>query len=284
MLGSAITRSSIHIRSITLCAALTLAAGLIGCGSEPSAPTVEPQVAPPAIAKEGVLTVGVNLGSAPYATEVDGGSYAGLDAEFAMELAKNLGLTVEFVAVGPDAVSGALAAGDADIVMSAPLGSVDATVVGSYLTAGAALYAAPSVEGEFTGASVGEAVVGVQQDSPAYWWFTQNRGEDSVKVYGTAVEALEAAATGEVTYAAVDSVVGDYAVTADLAVRRVGWVTEPIDRGVAVRADNAELVEAVATQYRTLDEAGWIEALVRRWLVPVSDGTAGSETTVSAAE
>lgn len=284
MLGSAITLSAIRNRSIVLVAALMLAAAASGCAAEPSEPTVEPQVAPPAIAKAGVLTVGVNLGSAPYASEVDGGGYIGLDAEFAIELAKNLGLTAEFIGVNPDGIAEALTSGSADIVMSAPTGSVDTTVVGSYLAAGAALYAAPGVEGEFTGASVGADIVGVQQDSPAYWWFTQNRGEDSVKVYDSAADALQAAASGEVKYAAVDSVVGAYAMTAGVAVRQVGWVTVPADVGIAVRADNPELAEAVLGQYRTLDDAGWIEALVRRWLVPVSAGTDGSETSATAAE
>lgn len=284
MLGSAPLRSSLR-RIVALVLVLAACVALsAGCTTERSEPSVEPQVAPPAVAQEGVLTVGVNVGSAPYATELDGGGYTGLDVELAEAIADNLGLEPKFVAVAPDEVDEALAAATVDMVMSVPVGSTEATVVGSYLTAGAAIYSARETESELTGSSLGAEVVSVQTNSPAYWWFIQSRGAGSVKAYALADEALRAAELGEVTYAAVDSVVGQYAISAGSELHQVGWVSGSAQRGIALRADNLDLISAVQDQVATLDGAGWIEALVRRWLEPTPSGGASGEASSTTTE
>lgn len=265
--------------SITLTGVMLVAVVAMGAGCKPAPvePTIDPQVAPPAIISEGVLSVGVNLGSAPYATEANGG-VVGFDAELAAEIAKNLGLTIEYVEVAPDQIAQSLESGVVDLVMSAPLDSTETSAVGEYLSRGSAIFAKEPSGTLVTPADVAGSPVAVQANSPSYWWFVQHVGEDSVTAFDSAAEALDALEAGEVTYAALDSVVGSYAIAGGATVTQVGWVTDPTPVGIALRLGNAELDAAVRAQYDKLDSAGWIEALVRRWLEPAPSGDADSET------
>jgi Na+/H+-dicarboxylate symporter/ABC-type amino acid transport substrate-binding protein len=81
--------------------------------AKPEAPTVLGS-----IRARGLVRVGVLPERLPYAFEDSNGHLVGLDIEMAHQLARDLGVTLEFVPVTPDEMSAALDRGACDIVMS----------------------------------------------------------------------------------------------------------------------------------------------------------------------
>lgn len=243
-----------------------------GCASEPEAPALDPQIAPPLIAEAGVLRAGVDIDYPPFAG-TDQGTQAGIDVDIAAAVAERLGLKLELVPLKPAEIATALADGRVDIALGATAitdaALADMSTAGSYLIDGPALFSVvasgtplPSIDP----ATLGGMRVGVQKESPAYWTLESDYGTDFAAVYDTLRDALEALEAGEVDVVVGGAAVGAY-IARDLTdVRIVGQMGPASPLGVVVRKDAAELEAEVRTVLDALSAEGVVDTITRKWL------------------
>lgn len=262
----------------TIVVALTVATlMLVGCSSKSATPKVEPKVAPPAIAKAGVLKVGVNLGSMPYAVEVDDGkgnkSYAGYDVEVAKALASKLAVSLELVAVAPDKIASALDDGKCDIVMSAPIGAEGYATVADYAARSIMRYGATETDPK----SNPTFPLAVQKESPAHWMLLHKYGEAAFTAYPSTIEAIGAVESGKAKEVAGDSLVLAYAAANGAKIFPIASLDDEVRLGIALGKDNSALQTALAGPLQAMTDAQFFESLTRKWYTPVSDKTQPSK-------
>lgn len=282
------TRAS---RVVAVATGLALAFALlasVACTPKQQAPErIQPKIIPPDIRTAGTLRAGVDLSYPPFAG-VEGGRDAGIDVDVASALAGRLGLQVEFVDVKASGIASALAQGDADVVLSSPFSAdvlARATIAGTYLSDGPALFAAPSVGSAATTASVvasDSATIGAQQGSEAYWLLVAARGSDHVTAYPTLREAFDAMGRGDVACVGADALVGAYIARDSRGVRFVGPLASAHLLGVAVAADNSKLADAIRSTLDGLAADGVLDTIRATWVgtlpkLPV----AGSDTSAT---
>jgi len=255
-----------------------LAIVCVGCGDTAEPETLTPLIAPPLIAEEGVLRVGVDLDYPPFAG-TDDGVEAGIDVDIAAAIAERLGLHVELVDVKQSEIATALSDGTVDIMLGAtPITQAvlaDVSTAGSYLIDGPAMYsmnasgsvaATASAAATLSPDALRDLRVAAQKSSESYWQLESSYGEGFTQSYGTLREAFDALAAGD-----VDVVVGDAAVCAYIARDYAGTAYvgqfgpgEPI--GIAVRKDATDLEEQIRTTLDTLAAEGVLDTITRKWL------------------
>lgn len=245
-----------------------------GCGQDtaPEPEELTPVVAPPVIAEEGTLRVGVDLEYPPFGG-TDGGVEAGIDVDLGAAIAERLGLRVVFVDVAQSEIATALGEGTVDIMLGAtPITGdtlANVSTAGSYLIDAPAIYAVvPSGTPEAT--MTPEGLVGMrvatQMSSESYWILRDAYGVDFATAFDTLREAFEALSAGE-----ADVVVGDAAVCSYMArdfqdVHFVGQMAPGRPLGIAVRKDAVELEEHVRSTLGDLVSEGVVDAIKRKWL------------------
>ena len=262
---------------------LIAAAGLPGC-SRPAERPLQPKVVPPAIKQAGVLRAGVDLSYPPFGG-VDNGRQAGIDVDVAEALAGSLGLRAQIIGLKSSQIASALAGGAVDVALSAPF-SADvlsrASIAGTYLADGPGVFVASestvSVPATITPTWLSSVVIGAQQSSVGYWRTVGDIGSESVTVYPTLREALEALAAGRVQAVVGDSLVGAYIIRDIPGVRFAGQLGGASPVGVAVTASNTTLGDAVRTTLDSMAGNGVLSAIRAKWVgalpvlvVPVSD-------------
>lgn len=260
------------IRFAAVAAIAVLALTLAACTPKPEAPKLQPKVAPPAIAQEGTLTVGVDLKTPPYAG-TDNGRIAGLDVDVATALAVKLGLGVTFVDVAPSDAATALAGGEVDAVMSVPFdaGSLSrVSLAGTYINDAPVFFIATestaSVVPSLTLDTVGSQKIGAQSESLAYWLLLDALGEQQLTEFGTLREALDALGSGDVSLVAGDAIVGAYIARDMPMVHVAGQVAPAQPLAVAVAAENSELSDAIRGALDELAADGALDQVRRTWL------------------
>lgn len=278
-------------RRIRVSVAVSLAALLLvtGCTSAKKTSTLKPKVTPPAIAKAGVLKVGVDLSYPPFAG-TDAGKQAGIDVDVASALAGKLGLTVKLVDVKPADAAKALSSGKADVVLSVPLTAEalsGAAIAGTYISDGPALFvsadASASIDPTLTIDSLGSGKVGAQKESVAYWAAARELGgEQAVTGYATLREALDALAAGDVDVVAGDAIVGAYIARDMSQIHFAGQGADATLLGVAVNPDNTTLSEKMRDALDQLAADGVLDTVRRKWVgdlpeLKVSDEASASD-------
>lgn len=257
----------VHRRVGVFALVAAMTAAMFGCApAEDPGPALEPRISPPAIAEEGVLRVGVDFDHPPYAG-VDQDREAGIDIDVASALAAELGLVVEFVEIPADQAASALAAGDADVVMSTPFTEAaigETSFAGWYVETGAALFS--SAEETQTARAVGRQGTAVQEGSQAYWDLTFDFGEDELFVVDTLREAFEALEEGEVSVAAGDALTGAYLLRDFPSLGYAGLIGPVIPIGIAVPADSPELEAAVRSALDDLAASGVLDTIRAKWV------------------
>lgn len=259
-------------RLVALALMLALVVAVGGCKKEPEEPALEPKIAPPVIATEGVLKAGVDLDYPPFAG-TDDGKEAGIDVDVAAAIAERLGLRLELVDVKQADMAQALNTGDVDIMLGAtPITDAvlaDVSSAGSYLIDGPAIFSVVATESAvatLTADDLAGKRVGAQNGSAAFWELESEFGEGFATAYPTLKEALEALAAGE-----VDVVVGDAAVGAYIArdledITYAGQFAPGTPLGVAVKKDATELETQVRSILDTLAADGTLDTIRSKWL------------------
>lgn len=252
------------------CVALTVLT--LGACSPPAAPPApRPTIGPPAVKTPGVLRAGVDLSYAPFAG-VAGERQAGLDVDVASALAGRLGLRLELVDVKASRIASAIADGDVDVAMSAPYDAgvlSRATIAGTYLTDGPALFARGGSRpetGTLSLAAFDRPQIGAQLSSEAYWRLADEFGAPNVVAYPTLREALAALGRGDVTYVGGDALVGAYIARDQPGVHYIGAIAPAHLLGVAVANDNTRLADAVRRSLDSLSADGVLGTIRASWV------------------
>lgn len=256
------------IRRWTAAACLALALTLVGgCAGGIGGAKLEPKVAPPLIGEKGVLRAAVDLSYPPFGgTEKE--TRAGLDVDVAAALADSLGLTLRIVDAKPEKAARMLKGKGVDVALGAL--TVEQAVAGDYSFAGTYVSDAPAIFSATAGtvgvASLGGKRVAVQRDSYAYWVMIDEYGEDSVVLMPTLRDAMTAAASGQVDYAAGDAIVGSYLLREFPALRYNGQIAPAYPLGVGVSKDAPKLEAKVRAALDDLSAKGVLGTLRRKWV------------------
>lgn len=259
-----------HAVALVLSAVMLLA--ISGCGGGEEKPALEPTVAPPVIATEGVLKAGVDMSYPPFAGK-ENGSEVGIDIDVAAALAERLGLTLEVVDLKLADIPDALQKDQVDIALGA-MPITDAvlaglTPAGSYLVNGPAFFsvvASGAPVPEIAVANLGGMKVGCQKESASYWKLRSDFGEGFAVDFDSLRDALDALVAGEVDVVVADAAVAAYVARDYDDVTFTGVYGQPASYGVSVASEAVELETAVREALDALSSEGVLEAIRTKWL------------------
>lgn len=255
--------------AVLVCAAAFALAGCekIGIGDEGAGvpQLAEAQVAPPAIATEGVLRVGVNGANAPFST-VLGEKLVGIDVDIAAALGDELGVKVEVVDVGSEPET-ALTAGTVDVIMGVDTADTTATCWKSspYIDTAVGLFSTSS--GAIMPTADSKPLIEAQESSMSAWEVTNQFGESALKSVSDLRTAFEDLENGNVTYVASDAIIGSYVThTAGGRAILIGLMQTPGGYCVGVEESNSTLRSAVAAAVASLVEKGTSDIIEAKWI------------------
>ncbi len=277
------------VRVVALILSAMLVVSIAGCGGAKKQTALKPTIAPPVIAKAGVLRAGVDLSYPPFAGE-DKGQKVGIDIDVAAALAERLGLTLEIVDVKPAAAGAALDRKQVDVALGG-MSITDAvlagvTPAGSYISDGVGYFsvvASGAALPDVTPASLGAMKVGCQKESAAFWKLESDYGQGFATGYDSLREAFDALKAGDVDVVVGDAIVGAYISRDYPDVRFVGQYGEATALGVVVAPDSAELETAVRTALDALSSEGVLDAIRTKWVgaLPSLDTSTSAEPTTT---
>ncbi|MCL2332996.1 MAG: transporter substrate-binding domain-containing protein [Actinomycetia bacterium] len=261
--------------------ALFLLSALSGCSvgstikgwfSSPAKQTsvkLTPKVKPPLIHEAGKLYIGVNLGMAPFAAKTADG-YEGFDVALGRSIAKHLGLEPVFVATAPDTMAAALSDNSLDIALSAPTDVSGLVVAQVYYQDTQALFAQSS-EASAVAATPRLPKTALQENSAAQALLVASmpstEASATLQLYPALSAAIKACEKKQ-----TKAVAGDYAVLryAQLNGAKIRFVrplsTLSEDRGVAIRADNLDLMRKLKPILGDLDKTGVLGSIMHSWI------------------
>jgi polar amino acid transport system substrate-binding protein len=248
-------------------AAVATAVALSGCAVAPPAPKVVPKVKPPAIGKAGVLRAVIDLSYPPFGGAVKEVK-AGLDVDVASAVADQLGLKLEIVDAKPEAGAKLLRDRKADVMLAGlridQAIQYDVAFAGTYINDGPAVFSTQDTS--ITLEALAGRRIAVQRESATYWFLADQIGEDTLVVLPSLLDALTAAASGQVDFAAGDGIVGVYMLRGFPTLKINGQPTPAVPLGVAVGKDTPDLEQAVRKALDTLAAQGVLETLRRKWM------------------
>lgn len=228
-----------------------------------AAVTRNPTVAPPVIAMEGILTVGITPTTAPYTYLDSSSNFSGLDVDYASALAEELGLKARFVQVAgsADAVNQGV-----DVYLSTTAaGAPEMVVVGTYEESATALFRKGST-GVITAEELSGSTIGVQANSTSSGVLQKTIINATPREFDSVNEAFAALDAGTVNYVLCDAGMGAFVARAYDTIGFCGTLGEAIPMGVAVAAANAELQTQIQNAANQLATNGRTPLLRRSWL------------------
>lgn len=254
----------VSVLMLSLVVAFALAIPLAGCSSQEYTPAAKDQtVSDSSLKTEGTLTVGVNASHAPYATE-SSGSIVGIEVDIAAALADEMGLKLELVDVGTS-VANAFDDENVDIVMGVDEAGDGYWLSESYLSSSVAVFAADSAAQAPTAA--GDFKVAAQSSSMSAWEVSDHYGDDCLADASSIQEAFQQLADGTVTYAAADSIIGEYvAHSTDIEAYPVALLQEPSTYCIAAASSNTDLQSAISKALTSIVDGGVVNVIEKRWL------------------
>lgn len=266
-----------------LCLVLVVGAmmPLVGCSSETYTPADKtPTISSPTIGKDGVLRVGVDANSSPYAGTTSSG-IVGINVDIAAAIADDLGLKLEVVDYGTDP-QGALEAGTVDIVLGIDKSDTKLSfwVSDAYILSGVALFS--TTEGASLPAGSSNKIA-AQASSMSAWEVNQQFGEESLVSAADLKTAFSDLASGTVSYVAADAVIGTFAAQQnDVKAFVVGVMQDPSGYGIGVLDDNTDLKQIISDTLVKLQNNGMIDLIEVKWLGVDMDISALPKTVSSA--
>ena len=253
---------AVAVAADALCALLAMA----GCtaGEKYTPQSKDAVVSTPVIGQEGVLRVGVNTGNPPLAGQTS--EIVGIDVDVASALADEMGLKVEIVDVGTEAVD-SLEKGTVDVVLGVASSTSDKKMWKSstYLPTAVALFATSADAGMPTKGD-GKKIAS-QASSMSAYASTEAFGKAAVRSSADLQSAFNELSAGSVDYVAADAVIGHYAAnTSGLDVTVVGLVDKAAGYSAGVLATNKDLCSQVKSNLKALNDGGVIAAIEKKWL------------------
>jgi len=253
--------------AVVMAMAACLAFALCGCSEtyNPSSSLKEASVDASALKEEGVLHVGVNAATYPFADQTNG-NMSGLEVDVAAAVAQELGLKVAFVDVGTDGVQ-ALSGDEIDAVMGVEANKADGAcwLSDSYAPSAIALFSMK--EGASVPKKAKNPVIAAQTSSLSAWLVTRQYGADALAAQDDLKTVFNALSEGEVKYAAADAVVGSYMINSTgVEAHLIGLMQEPDSYCIGVDKGNKKLRKAIAGALDKLEENGVLEIIMQKWV------------------
>lgn len=239
---------------------------LTACSSEKYVPQGKtPSVSVPTISTEGVLRVGVDANSSPYAGSTTSSGIVGINVDIAAAIADEWGLKLEIVDYGSDPAA-ALEAGTVDIVMG--IDKSDNTmsfwVSDAYIESGVALF---SLTENATLPTDGSTQIAAQASSMSAWEVTKQFGEDALISTEDLKTAFADLNSGTVGFVAADAVIGTFAAQQNgSAAKAIGLLQSPTRYGIGVSDANTDLKQLISDTLVKLEGNGMIALIETKWL------------------
>jgi len=224
------------------------------------------------IQEEGVMRVGLDPSWPPFEYVDEDGQIVGFDVDLAREIGRRLGVEVELVNVGFDALYDALQMGRFDAIVSAlpydPARTKDVAYSTSYFNAGQVLVVRAE-EGEIKGAKdLAGRRLGVEwgSEGDAQARKLQKKIEGlTLRPYMAPEEALQALKDGQVDAALVDAVSALQFIGREGGVKIVGHPLTDELYVIAVRSKSHALLKAINEALAEMKEDGALARLRERW-------------------
>lgn len=225
---------------------------------------------------DGVLTVGAEMGYAPFETlQKDGKTPEGFDIDIITEVAKRLGLKVNFINTSFDGILGKIGK-DYDVVCSAVTINADRKKAVLFSTPYITNYQTVVVKkgsdlkinslNDLDGKSVG-----VQKGTTSDQLMSEYKSTKTINVEVAANDKLLNCFTqltnGEIDAVVVDSTVADsfVAKNPDKYEKAYSDTKEPEEFGIAIGKDNAKLQEAINKALAGMDKDGFLKDTADYW-------------------
>ncbi|MDR2586942.1 MAG: transporter substrate-binding domain-containing protein [Coriobacteriales bacterium] len=283
-------RTLTGILSVVLAAALLGLTGCFGFGGQEQLVLPAAKIKAPSIAQDGVLRVGIDPTHAPFAGR-SGSEIIGIDVDVAAALAEQMGLELVLVETSGQDVNALLRDGAVDVVMSIQSDSTTSSTsttsfsevqVGPYLVDGPAFFAVglSSEPQAFDSAQLNGMTIAAQEGSLSAWQVGKDYGDGSLLTFPSLNGAFDELASGRVSYAAADAIVGSFLAIQYENVRCEGLLAAPQGVYMGVAADKSELATALTEALRSLRDSGNLQVIIAKWLGPVSAQTVLSDQAI----
>ena len=254
-----------------------MSVGLSGCFGGSSKPTLTlstPSIQSPDIIESGVLRVGFDSSHAPFAG-LSNGEIIGIDVDVAASVAEKLGLKLQKIDVSGQNVSSLLQDGTIDVVMGIQGGSSSdftESMVGPYLIDGPAIFTVGHSDTPTTldPATLTGVKIAAQEKSLSAYQISQQYGDGNLVTYPKLDEVFNQLATGGISYAAADAIVGSFLAVKMENIRCEGILGTPQGVYMGVAANKQNLVSKLTEALRSLRDGGNMQVVVSKWLGPVS--------------
>jgi len=206
---------------------------------------------------------------APFAAKTASG-YEGFDIELGRTLAKHLGLKPMFVATTPNTMVAALEGNKIDIALSAPADVSGLVVAQTYYQDTQSLFA-QSDEATKVAATPQLPKTACQEGSAAEVTLVSSMSSvdasATLQFYPTLSAAIQACEKKQAVAVAGDYVVLRYAQLEGAKLEFVRPLSlADTNRGVAIRADNLELMRTLKPLLVSLNDSGALTSIMRTWI------------------
>lgn len=248
---------------IALGAALIALLALAGCAPQSYTPEKKESIlSASALHTDGVLRVGVDASSAPYAAQSQG-DIMGIDVDIAAALADEMGLKLELVDVGSN-VDSAFSQENVDIVMGVETTSTAFWTSEPYMESAIVLFASdPSTSAPTSGSFM----IAAQSSSMSAWQVNDHFGEEHLMSEADLKSAFEDLQAGKVNYVAADSTIGAYvAHSLGIEAYPVALLQDKTEYRVACPSTASAVQTAVTNALTTLERGGVINVIENKWL------------------
>lgn len=231
------------------------------------------------VQESGVLRVGIDPTYPPFAVGLEDG-VAGLDVELATALAADLGLEPRFTYFGYDGLYDALLTNQVDVLISALVVDPDRTrnfvYSAPYYDAGQVLVVGSEDYVIKETADLENSTIAVELGALGHveaLAAARRVPGLQVETFGSADEALDAAADGTARAALVDSIsVRQYLLNnSPDAPAPLRWLAPSVSSepfAIVLRNDDQELLDQLNGALQSLIDAGLLESLIQQWVGP----------------
>ncbi len=261
--------------TLSSCSGTSTPTATPAASAKPSAaPSASPVAATKNTIKPGVLTIGVDDSYPPMEFKDDKGATVGFDIDLAAEVAKRLGVKVEFVSTAWDGIFQALNTSKYDAIFS----SVSVTderlknfeLTKPYIANSQIIIVKPndnSVKSakDLTGKKVGVQISTTSNESADYLLKKENI-KFTLSTYDTIIQPFQDMKAGRLDAIIVDEVVGQYYITADASNFKsagVNLTNEPI--GVCFKKGNTALRDEVQKAIDAMIADGTMKKISQKW-------------------
>jgi len=254
---------------------VALAALLTACGQAAE----EPASLYDSIMEEGKMVVGTSADYPPYESIAEDGSYVGFDMDLIREIGDRMGVEIEIVDMGFDALVTAVQEGKLDVVIASMAPTPDRKEMVDFTVAyyiGEQSFMAAADSGITLADPIDAAAykIGIQTGTTLEEWATTNLVDAGLMEdadlfrYERADNAALDLQAGRIDLVLLDQ--GPAEALADnmgLEVIYTGPIIETVETAIALPKGEADLKQALDSTIEELQAEGYIDELILEWLV-----------------